>query len=160
MSRKCMKRMMLRGRNRGVSLMELSIVISIMGLLSVLSFPYWEEVLDSYRLKSAASLLASDLRLSRFEAVKSNCQVRVRILSDSGFVMEENTGDGWTGLRPAIDFSEKYFTRGAHISSGSDPVIFYPSGRAESVVSYSITLGARTPVQIDVSLSGMVQREG
>ena len=144
---------------RGFSTLELSIVLSIVLVLSALAFPYWEEILTSYRQSTATGIFVSDLRLARFEAIKDNASVRVRLLTPSSYVIERDTGGSWEALRPTIDFTERYWTRGVSLSSESDPAVFYSSGRAEGMVTFLLTSDGQEVRQVSVSLSGMVRQE-
>ena len=144
---------------RGFSTLELAIVLSIAAVLSALAFPYWEEILTTYRQSTATSVLVSDLRLARFEAVKRNEPVRLRLVDSSGYLLEREAGGNWEALRPAVDFSERYWTRGVSISGDPDPAVFYASGRAEQPVTFSISIDGQPSKVIAVSLSGMVRQQ-
>jgi hypothetical protein len=99
------------------------------------------------------------LRLARFEAVKNNASVRVRILTPSSYLLEEDTGSGWGVLRPTIDFDERYWTRGVSLSSITDPAVFLSSGRVENAVTFFVSTEGQETNLVTVSLSGMVRQE-
>jgi prepilin-type N-terminal cleavage/methylation domain-containing protein len=145
-------------QNKGFSLLELSIVLSIMTVLSAVSFPYWEEMAASYRHNTATGLLTSDLRLTRFEAVKNNAQTRIRIVSSSSYIMEKKSGSSWDAMRPVVNFTEKVQTKGATMLTGVDPAMFYPSGSADGSVTFQVSYADQATKFITVSLSGMVKR--
>jgi len=139
-------------------MLELLIVVAIMGVLVGISFPYWGEILDSYRLNTATAVLTSELRLARFEAVKTNDRVRIRLTSTSQYIIERDVGDQWQAIRPATDFSARYWTQGVTITNGPDPAVFLPSGRSEGPITYQVALDGQGVSQVTVSLSGMVRR--
>ena len=145
-------------RHQGFSILELSIVISIFAVLSAMAFPYWDQILNAYRLDTATGIMTQNLRLARFEAVKNNHDVRVRFLSPTRFILEENPGGGWQAVRPAVEFSDRYWSQGVTVTGGSDPPLFYPSGRAESQVTLHLSNGYLETRQIVIYLTGMVRQ--
>ena len=151
--------MTVRTRKNGFSILELSIVLSIMTVLSAISFPYWDSILSSYRLNTTTGFLASDLRFARFEAVKENARVRLRFLTTSRYVIERDSGDTWLALKAPVDFAERYWSRGVAVVGGGEPPMFHPDGRADGEVS--LTVGNDQPETrvVTVSLSGMILLE-
>ncbi|MTW21807.1 GspH/FimT family pseudopilin [Allochromatium palmeri] len=59
-------------RMRGVTLLELLIVIAILGLLLGVALPAMQDLIERNRLKAAAHALAEDLQWARSEAIKRN----------------------------------------------------------------------------------------
>lgn len=57
---------------RGLTLLELLIVITILALLLGLSLPPMQDLIERNRLKAAAHALAEDLQWTRSEAIKRN----------------------------------------------------------------------------------------
>jgi prepilin-type N-terminal cleavage/methylation domain-containing protein len=141
----------------GFTALELMIAIVIFGLLCVMAFPYWGQILTSYRQNTATGILLSDLRLARFEAVKRNEPVRVRVIGSSRYVLEREAGDSWVALRPTVDFSDRYWTQGVSISGGFNPALFLASGQAEQAITYSVYCGNDNSNQVLVSRTGMVR---
>ncbi len=147
----------LDGSRKGVTALELLISIVIFGMLCVMAFPYWGEILTSYRQNTATGILVSDLRMARFEAVKRNEPVRVRVIGSSRYVLEREAGDSWVALRPIVDFSDRYWTRGISISGGLNPALFLASGQAEQPITFSVYCGNDNSSQVLVSRTGMVR---
>jgi len=65
----------MRQQNRGFTLIELMITVSIAAVLATLAVPSMTSFLTSMRLSSASSLLYGDLNLARAEAIKRNTRV-------------------------------------------------------------------------------------
>lgn len=59
-------------RTRGVTLLELLIVVTILALLLGIALPSAQDLIERNRLKAAAQALAEDLQWTRSEAIKRN----------------------------------------------------------------------------------------
>ena len=68
---------------RGVSLVELAIVLVVIGLVSALALPRWEALLDRIAVERAASELTTALSVSRNAAVLRATTARLSIAADS-----------------------------------------------------------------------------
>jgi len=66
-----------RSRNRGVSLVELLVVIVILGILLRMAWLPFQVMLENQRLRTVASDLAADLALARAEAIKRSSRVGI-----------------------------------------------------------------------------------
>ena len=67
----------MRGGQRGVTLIEILIVVTLLVVVAGVAMPWFLGVIESYRLRVAAWELAGDLRLARQKAVTT--QVRHRV---------------------------------------------------------------------------------
>lgn len=146
-------------RKDGFSVLELSIVLSIMAVLSTVSFPYWDNLLGGYRLATTTGFLTADLRFARFEAVKDNARVRVRFLTTSRYVIERDEGGSWAALKPPVDFDERYWSRGITVVDGASPPMFHPDGRADEEVILMVGNDLQETKRVTVSLCGMIRQE-
>jgi len=66
-----------RGGQRGVTLIEILIIVTLLVVVAGVAMPWFLGVIEAYRLRVAAWELAGDLRLARQKAVTT--QVRHRI---------------------------------------------------------------------------------
>jgi type IV fimbrial biogenesis protein FimT len=64
-----------RRNDQGFTIVELMIVILIVAVLLVLGVPAFNDLVDEYRIKSAADSLHSDLQFARSEAIRTNSNV-------------------------------------------------------------------------------------
>lgn len=69
---------------RGVTLIELMIVIVIAAVLMAIAVPAFQGTIDRNRLKAAAENLYSDLQFAKAEAIKRNRSVRLVFTSSGG----------------------------------------------------------------------------
>lgn len=65
---------MIRRSQRGFSLIELMIVITVLGLLLGFSIPSFHRLSTSYQLQSAADNIAGQLRLAREKAIATGVE--------------------------------------------------------------------------------------
>jgi len=63
-----------RRRESGYSLIELSIVLVLLGLVVMVGMPSMQDWLERYRVRTAAQTLAADLQLQRMRAVSRNTE--------------------------------------------------------------------------------------
>ena len=64
-------------QQRGVTLLELMIVVAIVGIFAAIGMPSMTSMVNSNRLNAARGILLSDLNLARSEAIKRNARVLV-----------------------------------------------------------------------------------
>lgn len=83
-------------RTRGFTLVEMLVVVSIVGILSGVAFPYLGVMVDSIRMRRIANSFHTSLLLARSEAIKRNGPVALCKSADG--IACANTGDweqGW-----------------------------------------------------------------
>ena len=72
------------GFQRGLTLIEICIVLAIVSILAGTALPSFDQMLKTWRLESQAAELALDLRYVRSEAVARNEGVRVSFRNSAG----------------------------------------------------------------------------
>jgi len=78
---------------KGVTLIELIIVMVIIAIGAVLLAPNIGAWLPNYRLRSATRDIASTMRLAQMKAVSNNMEYRVSFIGGS-YILQRNSG-GW-----------------------------------------------------------------
>lgn len=68
----CLPRHRDRRGETGFSLIELSVVLVLLGLVVMVGMPAMQDWLERYRVRTAAQVLASDMMLQRMRAVSRN----------------------------------------------------------------------------------------
>ncbi len=84
-------------RTKGITLIEVMIVIAIIAILAFIAVPSYNSVIDKQRLKAAAESTFADLRWARSESIKRNVRVRVTFTTGANWsysVVPDTNGDG------------------------------------------------------------------
>ena len=95
---------------RGYSLLELLLVLTIFGILAGISVPQLVATLDDYRASGAARYVSARIQRTRMEAINRSTAVAVQFLQDvdgySFAVYADGNGDGvrTQDIRDAVDF--------------------------------------------------------
>ena len=123
---------MQRGK-RGVTLIELAVVMAIVAIMAIFLAPAIGEWLDNFRIRQAARDIVSHLQFAKMRAISTRLEHRVRFdLSNNEYLLEKNDG-GWIQ-----DGSVFRVPRGVNIASatgslGSPPKVkFNPYGTCSS----------------------------
>ncbi|MCZ7561142.1 MAG: GspH/FimT family pseudopilin [Burkholderiaceae bacterium] len=124
-------------RQRGFSVIEAMIVVTVIAIMMVLSAPMSVEWLANSRIRTAAESMLAGLQLARAEAVKRNVPVE--------FVLDAALTAGWT-VRVALS-GEEIQTRAAGEGTSDVAVAVTPAGATR--ISFD-GLGRRT-ANIDAS---------
>lgn len=124
-------------RQRGISIIEAMIVVTVLVIMLTLSAPMGAEWLANSRIRSASESMLAGLQIARAEAVRRNVAVE--------FALNAVPATGWT-VRTALS-GEEIQTRAAGEGTADVTVSVSPSGATR--VSFD-GLGRRT-VNIDAS---------
>ena len=71
-------------RQRGLTLLELAIVVAITVIVAAAAAPSFTALIDARRLDSAATRLAADIQLARSEAIARNQPLRLSVFTGTG----------------------------------------------------------------------------
>lgn len=86
----------LERHSAGVTLTELLVVITIVGLLMAMGVPTYRNITDSSRIASEVNGLLGDMQLARSEAVKQGLPVTVCVSSNgTACLASGNWASGW-----------------------------------------------------------------
>ena len=126
--------------SKGMTVIELLIILAAIAIVVMISVPGSTMVLEHYRLKSTSSDLVGGLNLAKGEALKRNSTVRVCPSSNGRFCRTDgNWNHGWLvysdgnadGTVQEIEFIEAFQAPGEN-------VWIVASGAVESVASFTL----------------------
>ena len=124
---------------RGVTLLELALVLAIMGLLVGIAIPRFQGLADRLAVHHAALELVSAHRRARIRAILQNRMVELTIRADTLAIRIPGTaGDLWHAPGPDAD--------GVSLSGPTRPLVFSPVGLTVGVsnASFRLSRGAAT----------------
>ena len=125
-----------RVTQRGVTLIEVMIVLSIVALLLAFGVPSFREFVARNRLDGAAQELMTSLQLARSEATRRGAQVAVRLAGTAG---SKNWGSGWTMFVDAdgdgtLDTGEEVIRRGMALTA---PLTLIGSSSFDTFIAFN-----------------------
>lgn len=139
--------------SNGFTLIELTLVIVIIGILSVVVVPKFASV-NVFSQRTYFDEVLSSIRYAQKIAVGMGCEVRVSITSSSltlNLRANCRSGNFTQGVRDPANFSStftKFAPTGIALASGSLPIYFDRLGRAHNsggaIANASLTVGSRT----------------
>ena len=120
-------------RERGVTLIELAVVMAIVAIMALFLAPAIGEWLDNFRIKQAGRDIVSHLQLAKIRAISSGLQYRVRFdLANNEYLVERNDGV-WQQEGSVFRVHRSVDIASATGSLGSPPKVkFNPNGTCSS----------------------------
>ncbi len=158
------------GHDRGFTVLEMMMVVSIIGVLAVVALPVMKDMTATMKLNESARMVERELQDARLRAVSVNSVIRVRLNCPStGYIRSVevigSANDNATNrcmtsaypfpppdddimTRPNFDGPVRTLPNGATVSSGV--IQFSPDGTAMSVVNGTPTT-LTAPLTITIS---------
>jgi prepilin-type N-terminal cleavage/methylation domain-containing protein len=117
---------------RGVTLIELAVVMSIIAIMGVCLAPAIGEWLEDFRIRQAARDIVSNLQFAKMRAISSRMEYRVCFdLTTEEYLLEKNDG-GWT-QEGGVFHAPRDVDIASATGFGNPPRIeFNPNGTASS----------------------------
>lgn len=119
------------GSNAGFSLIELTMVVALVGMMAMIGFPTMQDWLDRYKVRTSAEQLASMIQLQRMRAVSQNANFSIDFDAAAGtYQLYEGTAATGTALNntwqlpPGVDFSGD----SDPVNVPNDEIIFHADG--------------------------------
>lgn len=135
------------GTNRGFSLIELTVTVAILGLMVTIGFPTMQEWLERYRVRSAATEIASAIQLQRMRAVSQNTEFSISFDAANGtyslFEGDPSTGTMLDAVARSLPFGVTFQGADDAVNTPGDEIIFHPDGSLNdsTAVSDVLTVG-------------------
>jgi type IV fimbrial biogenesis protein FimT len=147
-----------RPNNAGLTVIELMLAISILGILASIAVPNVLGEMPKFRLSGAAQQLVGDLMSARMLAVKYNRKVKIFFVGDYRYkicqdVDKDESVDDCEGEFRIINIQDNY--KGITISSNNNP-IFHPRGNASNLATITLTNSSGAK-EIKIAITGRIQ---
>lgn len=117
---------------RGFSLIELTVTVAILGLMVTVGFPSMQEWLERYRVRGAASEIASAIQLQRMRAVSQNTEFSIAFDVDAGtyslFEGDPDTGTMLDTIPRPLPFGVAFVGDADPVGTPDDEITFHPDG--------------------------------
>lgn len=138
---------------RGVSLVELCMVIAIVAIVAGVSLPGWASVVAKQQRRAVVMEIASELRMARQLAMARHERIRVVVNAEQSELRTECVDCGMGSLRRYA-----FAHRGTVIESMSTnpEVLFQPSGRSATATTIVLMDSLKTIHHVTVSITGRV----
>lgn len=137
--------------HRGVTLIELMVVVAILAILMAVGVPSFKSLIAGQKVKAAASDLQINLNLARAEALKRNATV----------TLKPNSGSDWTLGWSVSDMAGTVLATTPSTTvtiSGPALVKYKSSGRIDTTASASFQVSGSGSAEVrcvTVEVSGM-----
>ena len=147
---------------KGFTLIEMMIVITIIGVLAVLSYFGVQSILPGYRLNGAIRMVRGDLYNAKMLAAKRNRQYRV-VFSANGYQVQRGTASSGVFSLDQVELSRTFADYvGVTVNTGAGTTtspVFSPRGTAANVGDPTVTLqnAAGSQKTITVSIAGRIK---
>ena len=153
---------------RGVTLIELMITITVLGLLITLGFPGYRTWIQNTQIRTAAEAIQSGMQLARAEAVRRNTTVQLAMGASTDWTVSLATAGGpgqQVQARPAADSPNATV---AITPAGANTLTFDGLGRvapnfdgSNSIqqidINTSVTIDSPRPLRVALGTGGNVR---
>lgn len=120
---------------RGTSIVELTVVVTIIAVLAMLAIPSFSEWIENTRIRATAESVQTGLQITRSEAVRKNTRVEFRLSDNLGSagatgwsIVQTNASS--TPLQQKNDGEKSATIVITSLPSGADTITFDGTGRA------------------------------
>jgi prepilin-type N-terminal cleavage/methylation domain-containing protein len=142
-------------RRRGLTLLELMIVIGVLAVLSTLALPSMGRQLERHRLQAAAEALTADLAEARFEAARRGQALHLDVHPSTPWCWAVTTAPGChCGTPQACQLRAVRAEDHRHVRLvAARPVRFDSDGRADGGLGAVLEAGSER-LQVEVGVLG------
>ena len=140
--------------DRGVSLMELVLVMAVVGTVLALTGESVGTLIMRYQSQTVAAELVAELQAARLFAMTHRVRVRVVLAPDTARMKAELADPPRTLIRE-YDFERRGVV--VHGLTNGPALMFYPSGRSASPSTITLRNATGRTRQVAVSITGRVR---
>ncbi len=148
---------------KGFSIVELIIVMTLAGILALLSYFGVQSILPGYRLNGAARMVRGDLYNAKMLATKRNLQYRVvfnagnKVNSSNDYELQRGTTSSGAFSLDQVELSRTFSDYpGVTLNSATADPVFSPRGTASSVTITLENTEGKTKT-ITTSIAGRIK---
>ncbi|MFO0795746.1 MAG: GspH/FimT family pseudopilin [Candidatus Brocadiaceae bacterium] len=149
----------MNSNKRGFSLIEMTIAVAIIAVLTGVAIPVYISMKSSIQLSGATRQIMEDLMWARMRAINQNNEFKVFFMDDHQYkILDDNNDNG------DIDAGESVITKNIRdkynditLSSNNNP-IFHPRGNAAPTATVTIVNSCGTKT-VAIAITGRVRKE-
>lgn len=138
---------MSRDRQRGMTLVEILVSLTVLGILVMMALPSFSEALQNKQLRAASEALLNGMQTARGEAIKRNLPVQVVIGPGTGWTVTEAASGTFIQARSKDEGSPNAVV--AITPAGATKATFTPLGGTRFNLD-----GSASITQLDISNPG------
>ncbi len=143
------------GSQKGMSMFELLIVLSIIMVIMAMALPQMFSVREDYRLTAVATELVGYASNARILAITENSDFRVTVIDSDTYAIQEDISGTWT-TDASYDLPSGFSIAPANANETAE---FHSRGNATPVTTFTITNPNNNTRDVVVSLSGRVNAQ-
>lgn len=144
---------------KGLTLVEIMIVLSILGILSAMAFPTMMPIIRENRVKSETRKVVDHLKIARVTAMKDSAETTISIANSKQITIKQIGSDGKDKVlrTTSIEYDAVYITASpTSITFRSDGTMKHDSNTAMPDIVIS---DGKSKYYINVKLSGLARVE-
>jgi prepilin-type N-terminal cleavage/methylation domain-containing protein len=157
-----------KNRQRGMTLLELLVVLALLAGLSAMALPnFLNTILPHYRLNNATQRLVNDILYARMRAVSTNCQHRIVFdTKNNAYWIEAGNrsrdSNNWSLLPPVRRFEDSrgdaYFPGVAFVSATEKALMLKPTG-GQTPMSVTLCHSRGQVIKLCTAIAGRIRLE-